>query len=204
VIKASLLASPLVLPRWEWRTLASSLPDLRERLSGVSMDSVRLIRETYLLCQKSSHNAKIRNGVLDLKWRKQVNAQGLELWDPVLKTGFPCRADLLPQLFGAWAIPMPALVRDSYTQDQFLQEIILPNGDLKPLEVQKVREGFTLDGTTCEFAGITAGDFRLDSFCVEHEDPQLVLNVLRRLDLDSRHNLNYPEALKRALNRWAA
>ena len=39
----------------------------------------------------------------------------------------------------------------------------------------------------------------LESFCVEHEDPSLVLGVIRSLGLDSHQNINYPQALKRAL-----
>ncbi len=197
-------ASPLILPRWEWRVLAASLPELRQRLAGVQLLSVRSIHETYLLCLKSSHNAKIRNGIMDLKWRKQVDRHGLELWDPVLKTGFPCEAKVLAQLFGAWALPMPPLGRDTYTQEQFLQEVILPNQELKLLEVQKVREGFVLDGTTCEFATVSAKGLTLESFCVEHEDPRLVMNVLSNLGLDSHQNINYPMALKKALAQQAA
>jgi len=86
---------PLDLPRWEWRTLATSLGDLRFALRGVPIERVRHIEETYLLCARSSHNAKIREGLMDLKWRKQVGRHGLELWDPVLKSTFPCEAEVL-------------------------------------------------------------------------------------------------------------
>lgn len=197
-------SSPMVLPRWEWRAFAASLPELRQRLAGVTVETVREIQETYLLCLKSNHNAKIRNGVMDLKWRKQVDNQGLELWDPILKSGFPCEAKEIVQLFGAWTLPMPTLYRRAYTLEQFLQEVIDPHEELKSLDVCKVREGFTFEGTTCEFAQITAAGDTFESFCVKHEDPQLVMNVLGRLGLDGRQNINYPQALKRALKQRAA
>ena len=197
-------ASPMVLPRWEWRAFAASLPELRQRLSGISVESVREIRETYLLCLKSSHNAKIRNGILDLKWRMQVDTAGLELWNPVIKSDFPMDADLLPELFQAWSLPPPGRGRKVYSLEQFLQEVVAPHPELRAVEVKKLREGFSFEGTTCEFAVITAEGLALESFCVEHEDPRLVLNVLSDLGLAGQPNLNYPEALKRALKQRAA
>ena len=198
------LSSPIAMPRWEWRSIATSLPELRQRLSGVRIETVREIHETYLLCLKSSHNAKIRNGILDLKWRIQVNTQGLELWNPVLRTDFPMEPVHLSDLFGAWSLPLPVLGRVGYSQEQFLQEIVAPHPELRAVEVQKIREGFLLDGTTCEFAIVAAGGLRLESFCVEHEDPGLVMNVLSDLGLNSRQNTNYPKALKLALAQRVA
>ncbi len=195
---------PLDLPRWEWRTLATSLGDLRFALRGVPIERVRNIEETYLLCARSSHNAKIREGLMDLKWRKQVGRHGLELWDPVLKSTFPCEAEVLLQLFGGWGIPVPELARRRYAQQEFLEEVVVPHPDLQAVRVAKVREGFTLDGTTCELVRLEVSGMQLESFCAEHEDPRLVLQVLHGLGLDNRPNINYPMGLKHALARWAA
>lgn len=192
------------IPRWEWRTLASSLGELRKALAGVRIETVRDIRETYLICMPSSHNAKIRDGVLDLKWRKQTDRSGLELWDPVLKSTFPIDAEMVLQLFGGWGIAVPDLERLAYSQQEFLQEIVAPHPDLRAVEVCKHREGFTLDGTTCELVRLDVAGIALESFCVEHEDPNLVLQVLQNLGLETRQNINYPKGLKHALNRRAA
>lgn len=196
--------TPVHLPRWEWRTIAGSLRDLRGALSGVRIDMVRNIRETYLLCDKSNHNAKIREGLMDLKWRKQVDRNGLELWDPVLKSTFPCDPETILQLFGGWGIPVPELKRAIYSQQEFLEEVIAHHADLKAVEVAKIREGFILDGTTCELVRLDLAGQALESFCVEHEDPLLVLQVLKSLGLDTRQNINYPLGLKHALNHMAA
>ena len=191
--------SAMVIPRWEWRTFAPSVDDLRRRVNGAAFQAPREIRETYLLCLKSSHNAKVRDGLMDLKWRKQVDADGLELWDPVLKSVFPIEAGIVPRLFEAWGLPLPALPRASYALPELLDEIVEPNPALRAVRTVKRREGFTLDGTTCEFARIVADGVPLESFCVEHEDPSLVLQVIRSLGLDSHQNINYPLGLKRAL-----
>ncbi len=191
--------SAMVIPRWEWRTFASSLEKLRRRVDGAAFEPPRESRETYLLCLKSSHNAKIRDGLMDLKWKKQVDADGLELWDPVLKSGFPFDAAFMPRLFEAWGLPMPRLERASYTLPQFLDEIMGRNPYLRAVQTSKRREGFALDGTKCELARIVADGVPLESFCVEHEDPKLVLHVIRSLLLDSHQNINYPMGLKKAL-----
>lgn len=194
----------LVIPRWEWRTLAPSLADLRERLGGPTIETVREIEETYLLCMKSSHNAKIRGEQLDLKWRKQVSAQGLELWDPILKAIFPLDAEEILQLFGGWGMTAPILEAGTYDFGTFLAEVIQPNRHLRAVRTEKVRRGFTLDGTTCELVELRTGSLSLESFCVEHEDPGMVMEVLRRLGLDRLPNTNYPQGLKRALAQRAA
>jgi hypothetical protein len=199
-----ILHTPLQLPRWEWRTIADSLGDLCDKLASVHIDRVRNIREIYLLCSKSNHNAKIREGLMDLKWRQQVDRFGLELWDPVLKSTFPCDQETILQLFGGWGIPLPELKRGIYSLPEFLNEVIAPHPDLKAVTVTKVREGFALDGTTCERVRLEVAGIALESFCVEHEDPRLVLQILQKLGLDTHQNINYALGLKRALARQAA
>ena len=95
-------------------------------------------------------------------------------------------------------------IRDSYTVEQFLAEIVGPDPDLSAVEITKYRESFTLDGASCELAAIRVGGVPMESFCLEHEDPSLLTQVLRRLGLDSRRNVNYPMGLKAALGLLAA
>ena len=190
---------PIVL-RWEWRTFGTSLQSLREKLmKEVKLDKPRESTETYLLCLKSGHNAKIRDGLMDLKWRKEVDADGLELWDPVMKSGFPFEAAKMPKLFEAWGLPMPKLARTAYTLEQFLEEIIKPNRDLRAVKITKFREGFDLGGTKAELVKITADGKPMESFCVEHDNKQLMLAATRKLGLDTHQNINYPKGLKQAL-----
>ena len=75
-------------------------------------------------------------------------------------------------------------------------EVSSPSGAVKVV--------FTLDGTTCELVRLEVSGMHLESFCAEHEDPRLVLQVLHALGLDNRPNINYPMGLKHALARWAA
>jgi len=192
------------IPRWEWRTFAPSLSGLRSRIGDVTFEAPRESRETYVLCLKSSHNARVRGGTIDLKWRKQADPSGLELWVPVFTSQFPLAAKFMPRIFEAWGIPVPLLQRPTYTLEQFLGEIVDSDPDLAAVEITKRRQGFALDGTRCELAAIQAGDVPMESFRLEHEDPALLMQVLRRLGLDSRRNINYPMGLKAALGLLAA
>jgi exopolyphosphatase / guanosine-5'-triphosphate,3'-diphosphate pyrophosphatase len=194
----------MVIPRWEWRTFAPSLGSLRRAVGGIPLGAPRESHEIHVLCLRSSHSTRVHDGLMDLKWRKQVDADGLELWDPVLKSEFPFDASFVPRLFEAWGLRTPALARPGYTLAQFLDEIVTPDPVLRAVAVTAERQVFTLGGTNCELARLTADGVPLETFCAEHEDPALVLQAVRGLGLDSRHNINTPMGLKRALALAAA
>ena len=188
-----------VIPRWEWRTFALTLDQLEAHIGAVARVSPRESDELYLLNLRGPHNAKIRGGVLDIKQLQEVNAGGLELWKPVFKAAFPLAAAGLRDAFTAWALPAPMVARDTYTLDQFLAEVAAPNPALRVAKVRKARRGFTFGGCTAEFAGVMVNGIACESFCLEHEDPSLILAALKELGLASQANINYPEGLKRAL-----
>ena len=193
------LTAPLVIPRWEWRTFAPSLAPIRERLAGSVAGPGREGREVHVLCLKSSHDTRIRRGGVDLRWRHQVRPDGLELWGLVLESAFPLKASFVLRLFEAWGLSTPSVSRDSYTQEQFLAEVVGPCPDLVPVEAALEIDGFALDGTRCELARVTAPGTRVETFSVEHEDPALVVHALGELGLDSHRNISVPMGLKAAL-----
>ena len=77
-------------PRWEWRTFDTSLNAIEGRIAG-ALEHVapHTSAEIYLLRLGGPQNAKIRDGILDVKRLQQVDVNGLELWEPVLKAKFP-------------------------------------------------------------------------------------------------------------------
>jgi len=192
-------AAPMVFPRWEWRTFSPSLKDLRARLEGAIFQAPRVARETYLLCRKSSHNAKIRGNSLQLKWRKQVDSDGLELWDPILQSDFPLDAEFVLRLLGVLGLEKHGPEHSMYDLNTFFSEIVDPCADLQAVVIQKRHEGFEVQGARCKFTRITGTGKPFESFCIEHEDPEIVKQVIQELGLDSRANINYPKGLKQAL-----
>ena len=75
-------------PRWEWRTFDASLNAIEGRVAG-ALEHVapHTSAEIYLLRLGGPQNAKIRDGILDVKRLQQVDVIGLELWEPVRELG---------------------------------------------------------------------------------------------------------------------
>ena len=188
------------MPRWEWRTFAP-LPEaqLKGQL-GTPVLNKTGAHEISILCANSKHDVLIRGEVIRLKWRKQVSPSGLELWDLILSETFPCPAEVVLRLFEAWVLPIPDLARKTYTKAQFLDEVLPRHQGLTPLEIEKRAETFLVDGITCELTRLRANHLELESFCIEHEDPALVLQALHHLGLQGQRNTSYPQGLKAALN----
>jgi len=86
-----------------------------------------------------------------------------------------------------------------YDLNTFFSEIVDPCADLQAVVIQKRHEGFEVQGARCKFTRITGTGKPFESFCIEHEDPEIVKQVIQELGLDSRANINYPKGLKQAL-----
>ena len=81
-----------VVPRWEWRSFGDRFDDADELLAGLAADRVQESDEVYFLSLNSDASVKVRDGLMDVKRLVQVDEQGLELWTPVMKAGFPLSA----------------------------------------------------------------------------------------------------------------
>jgi len=195
------MSTTTITPRWEWRCFSPSLMNLAHRVSIPSDAAPRESKETYILdlTGRISENVKIRDALLDVKRLLQTDFDGLELWVPVLKTQFPLDRKDVAAVFGPWMPPVAAVIRESYTFTQLIEDIVAPQPALRVVEVRKSRRAFTFAGCLAEFVKIRAESVSIQSFALEHEDPQRLLAALRTLGLDPRANINYMLGLKRAL-----
>ena len=157
-------------------------------------------REISLISLTSSHDVTIRDRRMALKWRKQSGQDGLELWHVVLHSAFPCAQDTVRRLFEAWDIPVPGLYRSHYRIDTFLDEVIRIHPNLRVVEIEKHAESFAVEGVRCEWTHLIANRIPCECLFIEHEDPSLTLQVVRRLGLHARPHANYPTGLKTALH----
>lgn len=155
--------------------------------------------EIYLLDPRGTQNAKIRDEVLDIKQLHQTDADGLELWEPVFKARFPLSRSDLASASAFWALPLENMARETYTIQQFIDEVIALRADLLVVRIYKSRRGFIFGGCIAEVAKLAVESRALESFSLEHEDPKRILAALRELRLDGHANTNYPLGLKRAL-----
>ena len=93
-----------IVPRWEWRTFGSHLSKARDVFDRLQPDRVGESDELYLL-PTSGASVKIRDGLVDIKARHVVDANGLELWKPTMKQGFPLSPADVVEVFEAFQLP---------------------------------------------------------------------------------------------------
>jgi hypothetical protein len=187
-----------IIPRWEWRCFAPSLATIAEAAAIPSEATSRESDEIYLLDPRGTQNAKIRDGILDIKRLRRTDADGLELWEPVFKARFPLSRSDLAAAAAAWALPLETLPRETYGIEQFIEAVVSLRADLRVARVRKSRRAFTFAGCIAELVRLTVDGRALESFSLEHEDATRVLAALRALGLDGRANTNYSRGLERA------
>ena len=64
--------------------------------------------------------------LMDIKVLREVNADGLEQWTPVMKAAFPLPAAEVAQVLQALGLPLPDPVPDALTQDSFMARFAAP------------------------------------------------------------------------------
>ena len=100
-----------IIPRWEWRSFGPRFGEAEKRLAALTPSGVQESDEVYLL-SGAGGNVKIRAALMDIKVLRQVNADGLEQWTPVMKAGFPIGATDAARVFEALQLPVPSLSRE--------------------------------------------------------------------------------------------
>ena len=100
-----------VIPRWEWRVFGTDLGAAEDALAALTPTRVEESDELYLLSAAGA-NVKVRDGLIDIKLLREVDGDGLERWEPVMKQGFPLPAADAARVFEALAVVPPALRRD--------------------------------------------------------------------------------------------
>ena len=150
--------------------------------------------ELYLLAATRA-NAKVRDDLLDIKLLREVDADGLERWEPVMKASFPLPAAEVSKVFDAIGVDPPPLTRDAYTLDQLLAELVEPGGAPRPVRVHKRRVRYTLGGCMAELSDVEAEGRATRTIAVESEDASAVIAAVRSIGLDGSVNTSYPLGL---------
>jgi exopolyphosphatase/guanosine-5'-triphosphate,3'-diphosphate pyrophosphatase len=91
-----------IIPRWEWRMFGVGFGAAEAVLAGSAPGPVEETDELYLLSAAGA-NVKVRYGLMDIKLLREVDADGLEQWEPVMKQGFPLPAAEVARMFDASA-----------------------------------------------------------------------------------------------------
>lgn len=184
------------IPRWEWRTFGTQFGEGEKKLARLDCSRVIEGEEIYILALPGSVNVKIRNGTLDIKELRAVNADKLEQWEPVFKETFPLDTSAVRAVFCRWQLPAPEMAEREYSCEEFLTDLIEPVDSLQTVPVTKKRYGYQLSGAILERADLVIDGRAIRTVCVEHHDPDLVLNLVRDFGFERYKNRNYVAAIR--------
>ncbi|MEW5740670.1 MAG: Ppx/GppA family phosphatase [Myxococcota bacterium] len=189
-----------IIPRWEWRWFGDRFGPAEAKLAALEAGKVQESDELYLL-SGAGDNVKVRDALMDIKVLREVNADGLEQWTPVMKAGFPLPAAEVKKVFSSLKLTVPALERDAYTLEQFLEELAAPSGAIRAVKVHKRRVRYTLEGCMAELSEVVVNGKPTRTLAVEGEDAAAVVRAVCGLGLAGYVNTSYPRGLAAVLDR---
>ena len=190
-----------ILPRYEFRAFAQNFGMVETTLRKLAKcEQIRESSETYIIsAANSENNTKIRDGKMDIKVFIEAK-EGLEQWNPRMKGEFPLGAEVLRrEVFPAFGVSEPAFGRESYTLQEYLDDIIFPHPQLTAVSVFKLRFAFTVNGCITEIADLLINGAAIRTVAVEHTDIAAILKAKEMLSLAGYENVNYLRAIKRII-----
>ena len=193
------------MPRYEYRVWGKHLTEVVRRLVDLGeRGEVRQSEETYLSLPSMTVNPKIRAGLLDIKVLIDT-VDGFERWEPRLKLTLPVAADVLEgRLFPILGLSVPALDREQYTSEQFLDEVVRPHPTLNAVEVIKLRVSYLLSGCLAEVSDVIAAGRGMKTVAVESEDLAALRVAHDQIGLRGYENRSYPSIIRETLGSTAA
>jgi exopolyphosphatase / guanosine-5'-triphosphate,3'-diphosphate pyrophosphatase len=183
-----------ITPRWEWRSFGQRFGEAEGRLAQLAPTGVQESDEIYLL-SGAGDNVKVRDALMDIKVLREVNADCLEQWTPVMKAGFPLPAAEAEKVLEALGLPIPTPLRASYTLDEFIEDFARPGGAIRMVKVHKRRTRYMVGGCTAELSEVVANGKPTRTIAVESTDAEGVIRAVRELGLNGYTNTSYPRAL---------
>jgi exopolyphosphatase/guanosine-5'-triphosphate,3'-diphosphate pyrophosphatase len=192
IVAVSETGGVTIIPRWEWRVFGDGFETAEAVFAELTPGPVEETEELYLV-SPADVTVKVRFGLMDVKVLREVDADGLERWEPVLKLPAPLSAADVAAVLDALGVVPPPATRDSYTLDEFVAEF--GTGDVRAVEVRKRRVRYAIGGCKAEMTEVTAAGRPTRTIAVESEDAAAVIAAVRRLGLDAVANTSYPRAL---------
>lgn len=191
-------------PRFEFRSFGNNFDEPAFRMARLSVpvpEKVweRFSDEIYILSRTNDvNNTKIRDGKMDIKTFVQT-VDGLEQWNPLMKSGFPIARDVLEkEVFPAFQVEMLELTQDAYTLDEFLA-MIDAHADLQSVKVSKHRFGYMVNDTICEVAKVLINGAQVASINSESTELEDIKKTMADLGVENVENINYLQAIKRVI-----
>ena len=188
-----------IVSRWEWRAFGRSFGAAEDALVPITPGRTEEGDEIYILSGLIA-NVKVRDDLIDVKVLREVNGDGLERWEPIMKQGFPLATNDVVEVFEALDVPAPELKRTAHTLDGFLNELIGPNDLARVVTVHKRRNRFMVGGCMAELADVVADGRPTRTIAIESENAAAVIAAVRAIGLKDYVNTSYPRGLAALIN----
>ena len=191
-------------PRFEFRTFGQCFCDEHKRMARLSIPVPEKVwerssDEIYILSRTNDiNNTKIRDGKMDSKTYVQT-IDGLEQWNPLMKGEFPIAKEVLEkEVFPAFMVEMPALTKDTYTYDEFI-DMVEAHPDLAAVRVHKQRFGYMVNDTICEVGNVLINGAKVVTINSESTEVEDIKKTMKDVGLEGVENINYLQAIKRVI-----
>ncbi|MDO5532914.1 hypothetical protein [Sutterella sp.] len=154
--------------------------------------------ETYILSERTdAANVKVRDGLLDIKYKTGETPEGYEIFQPRGKFQFPVRREELAAILEALEADAGELPEEcSY---EAFEELVRRTPGLALVKVEKKRYGFSVNGVICEYAEVWFNDARVETACCESENYEAMSSAVEALGLKGEPNTNYLRAAKHVI-----
>jgi len=202
--KPAMKVGEISKPRFEFRTFGQNFDESAKRMARLSVPIPEKVweresDEIYILSKTNDiNNTKIRDGKMDIKTYVQT-VDGLEQWNPLMKGEFPIEKEvLLNDVFPAFMVKMPGLVKDTYSLDEFLA-MIDENPDLQAVRVHKQRFGYMVNDTLCEVGNVLINGAKVVTINSESTELDDIKKTITDCNLEGNENLNYLQVIKRII-----
>jgi exopolyphosphatase / guanosine-5'-triphosphate,3'-diphosphate pyrophosphatase len=190
---------PTIIPRWEWRTFGDRFGRANAAFTALKRTGVQDSDELYLL-SGGGPNVKVRDDLMDIKVLREVDADGLERWEPVLKAGFPLTQPDAVAVAQALVIPEPTASGGPWDVKTFLDAYAGPDGPIRAVKVHKHRVRYLVHGCTSEISDVTVDGRTVRTIAIESEDPEAVRAAVASVGLVGYRNVSYPKGLAALLD----
>ncbi len=180
-----------IIPRWEWRTFAPDLRTADAVFAGLEPSATAESDETYFLAP-GCENVKVRDELIDIKVLREIDGDGLERWEPVLKHAFPLPAEHVATVLAS--LKLPAAPVDGDVSQSELESLVAAQGG-RVVPVHKSRVRYTVGGCMAERSELHAGGKTVTTVAVEMTDAAAVVAAVVSLGLVDYLNTSYPAGL---------
>jgi hypothetical protein len=191
-------------PRFEFRTFGQCFCEAHKRMARLSVPVPEKVwerqsDEIYILSRTNDiNNTKIRDGKMDIKTFVQT-VDGLEQWNPLMKGEFPISKETLEkEVFPAFMVEMPALNKETYTYDEFI-DMVRKHPDLAAVRVHKQRFGYMVNDTICEVGNVFINGAKVVTINSESTEVEDIKKTIKEVGLEGVENINYLQAIKRVI-----